>query len=128
MYLLRLLSIAVTAFLAVACNGQAQQSGTALHEAEDVGLMVQPFNLTVEDIEEDADLLDQAGEEIGAIESVLVDANGRPTAIAAEIGSFIGTSEKTVVISLDRLQVNADDDLVTTLTKDDLQHLPTWDG
>jgi hypothetical protein len=57
---------------------------------------------------------------------VLVDANGRPTAIAAEIGSFIGTSEKTVVISLDRLQVNADDDLVTTLTKDDLQRLPTW--
>ena len=128
MYLSRFLPVVATAFLAMACNGQAQQPGTALHEAEDIGLMVQPFNLTVEDIEEDADLLDQAGEEIGAIEAVLVDTSGRPAAIAAEIGSFIGRGEKTVVIGLDQLQVNADNDLVVTLTKDNLQRLPAWDG
>ena len=43
------------------------------------------------------------------------DASGKPAAIAAKVGSFIGTSERTLVIGLDRLQVNADGDLVTAL-------------
>ena len=67
MHLSRLLSTVAMAFLAIACNSQAQQPGAALHEVEDLGLMVQPLNLSVEDIEEDADLLDQAGEEVGAM-------------------------------------------------------------
>ncbi len=122
------LSLVATAFLAVACSGQAQQSDTALREAEDSDLIVQPFNLTIEGIEEDADLLNPSSEEVGAIEAVLVDASGRPVAITAEVGSFLGMDEMTVVIGLDRLQVNADGDLVTALTGEELQRLPAWNG
>jgi hypothetical protein len=122
------LPLAAAAFLAVACSGQAQQTDTALREAEDGELIVEPFDLTIEDIEEDADLLGPSGEEVGAIEAVLVDAGGRPAAITAEVGSFVGTDEKTVVIGLDRLQVNADGDLVTVLTGEELQRLPAWEG
>jgi hypothetical protein len=57
---------------------------------------------------------------------VLVDANGQPAAIAAEVGGFLGIGQKTVVISLDRLQPK-DDDLVTTLSKEDLGALQAWD-
>ena len=46
-------------------------------EAADDDMMVQPFNMSVEDLE-DADLVDPAGEEIGEVEEVLVDANGKP--------------------------------------------------
>ena len=122
------LSLAAAALLAVACSGQAQQPNAALREAEDSDQIVQPFNLTIEDIQEDADLLSPSGEEVGAIEAVLVDAGGRPAAITAEVGSFFGTDEKTVVIGLDRLQVNADGDLLTALTGEELQRLPAWDG
>jgi hypothetical protein len=127
MHLSRLLSTVAMAFLAIACNSQAQQPGAALHEVEDLGLMVQPLNLSVEDIEEDADLLDQAGEEVGAIESVLADGSGQPAAITAEVGSFAGADEKTVVIALDRLQVDDDGDLVVQMSREELQRLPAWD-
>lgn len=128
----RFLPMAAAAFLAIACTGQAQQgqaqqTGAALREAEDAELTVPPFDLTVGDIEEDADLLDQAGAEVGAIESVLVDADGRPAAIAAEVGSFLGGEERTVAIPLGRLQVDDDGDLVTTLTREQLQRLPAWE-
>lgn len=136
MHLWRFLPMAAAAFLAMACTGQgqqggvqqaqAQQAGTGLSEAEDDELTVQPFDLTVGEIEEDADLLNQAGEEVGAIDSVLVDAGGRPAAIAAEVGSFAGGEERTVVIGLDRLRVDDDGDLVTTLSKEELQRLPVW--
>src|SRR5688572_15294484 len=128
MHLSRFLFTIATTCLVIACNSQAQQPSTTLHEVEDVGLMVQPFNLTVEDIEEDADLLNQAGNEVGSIEAVLADSSGRPAAITAEVGSFVGTDEKTVVIDLDQLQVDDDGDLVVKLTNDELQRLPGWDG
>lgn len=122
MRLSRLLPMVVAAFLAVACNGRAQQVDAGLQEAEDTDLVVQPFDLTVEDVEEDAELLNQAGEEIGAIVSVLLDSSGRPAAISAEVG------ERTVVIGLDRLQADDDGDLVTALTQEELQRLPAWEG
>jgi hypothetical protein len=128
MRLSRFLPLGGAALLVMACSGEVQPTEAALQEAEDSDLVVQPLDLTVGDIEEDADLLNQAGEEVGAIEVVLVDASGRPVAIAAEVGSFQGASERSVVISLDRLQANPEDDLVTTLTKEELLRLPAWDG
>ena len=128
MRLSRFMSLGGIALLVAACSGEVQRTSAALQEAEDSDQVVQPFDLTVGEIEEDADLLNQAGEEVGAIEVVLVDASGRPVAIAAEVGSFQGTSEKTVAIGLDRLQVNPEDDLVTTLTKEELLRLPAWEG
>jgi hypothetical protein len=124
MHLARFLPAVAAAFLAVAGPTQAQQSGTVLREADDDDMVVQPFNLKIEDLE-DADLENQAGDDIGDIENVLVDANGQPAAITAEVGGFLGMGQKIVVISLDRLQLK-DDDLVTTLTKEELGALETW--
>jgi hypothetical protein len=119
------LAFVALAFVAVTSSAQAQQTGTVLREAEDDDMMVQPFNMKVEDLE-DANLVNQAGDDIGDVEKVLVDANGQPAAIAAEVGGFLGIGQKTVVISLDRLQPK-DDDLVTTLSKEDLGALQAWD-
>jgi hypothetical protein len=134
----RLTLVVAAAFLAAACSGAAQSGdpaqsegsaqpgGSALQEADDTELVVDPFDLTVGEIEEDADLLNQAGEEVGAIVSVLVQ-GGRAVAITAEIPGTTG-EEREVVIGLDRLQVNPDDDLVTTLSVQELQRLPAWEG
>src|SRR5215213_5058081 len=121
----RFLPMVAAASLALASAAQAQQTGTLLREAENDDMMVQPLNMKVEDLE-DADLVNQAGDDIGDVEKVLVDANGQPAAIATEVGGFLGIGQKTVVISLDRLQPK-DDDLVTTLSKEDLGALQAWD-
>ena len=128
MPVLHFLPALAAALLALAAPADAQQAagGIALREAADDDMMVQPFNMSVEDLE-DVDLVDPAGEEIGEVEEVLVDANGQPAAITAEVGGFLGVGQKMVVIGLDRLQLK-DDDLVILLSKEQLAGLQSWGG
>jgi hypothetical protein len=120
-------AVAAAALLSIAGPSLAQQAGgPVLREATDDELVVQPFNKTVEDLE-DAALVSEAGEAIGEIEEVLVDANGQPAAVTAEIGGFLGVGQRTVVIGLDRLQLK-DDDLATRLTKEELEAMQAWGG
>ena len=122
-----LLLAAAVALLTVASLAQAQQaSSTVLREATGE-VMVQPFNKSSTELE-DMNLLSHTGEEIGEVENVLVDENGQPVAITAEIGGFLGVGQKTVVIGFDRLQLKGEDepDLATTLTKEEMQGLEAW--
>jgi hypothetical protein len=116
------------ALLALAAPAHAQQAAgdVTLREATDDDLMVPPFNLSVEDLE-DADLVDPAGAEIGEVEEVLVDADGQPAAITAEVGGFLGVGQKMAVIGLDRLQLK-DGDLVILLSKEQLGSLQSRSG
>lgn len=100
------------------------QQQPVLREADD-DLVVAAFNRSVDEIE-DADLLNAAGEEIGEVEEVLVDAGGRAVAIVADVGDFLGIGDKEVIIGLDLVELRGDD-LVTTLTREELAGLPIWD-
>ncbi len=100
------------------------QQQPALREADD-DLVVAAFNRSVDDIE-DADLLNAAGEEIGEVEEVLVDASGQAVAIVADVGDVLGIGDKEVIIGLDRVELRGDD-LVTSLTREELAGLPIWD-
>ena len=127
MHLVGLLPAAAVALLTVASLAQAQQaSSTVLREATGE-VMVQPFNNSSTELE-DMNLLSHTGEEIGEVENVLVDENGQPVAITAEIGGFLGVGQKTVVIGFDRLQLKGEDepDLATTLTREEMQGLEAW--
>ena len=103
----------------------AQQGATGLHEADDDGMMVQPFNVSVDDLE-DMDLYGPGGEEIGEIEEVLADGSGKPVAVAAEVGGFLGVGEKAVTIGLDQLRLDGEH-LVAGMTKEQLEALPEWE-
>ena len=86
---------------------RAQQTteATAYQEAEDDDMVVQPFNLTVDDLE-DMDLKSAAGDDIGEVEEVLTDGTGQPVAVAVEVGGFLGIGEREVVLPLDQLQLD----------------------
>jgi hypothetical protein len=120
----RFLPAIAAALLANAAPAQAQPTGTVLREAGD-DVLVQPFNKPAEDLE-GTDIVTQGGDEIGEVKHVLMDAGGQPVAVAAEVGGFLGIGQKMVVIGLDRLQPK-DDDLATTLGKEELQGLQAWD-
>jgi sporulation protein YlmC with PRC-barrel domain len=65
------------------------------------------------------------GEEIGEVYDVLVDASGKPVAVSADVGGFLGVGEKGVVIGLD--QATADGDhLKVNMTKDQIKALPAY--
>ena len=115
--------------LAVPSQGQGQHAGSAVLREPSGEVMVPPFNLSSTELE-DMNLLSDTGEEIGEIEKVLVDENGQPAAVTAEIGGYLGVGQKIVVIGLDRLQLRGDDepDLATTYTKEELQGMQAWPG
>ena len=98
---------------------------TGLHEADDDDMMVQPFNVSVDDLE-DMELYGPGGEEIGEVEEVLADGSGQPVAVAAEVGGFLGVGERSVTIGLDQLRLDGEH-LVSGLTKEQLEALPEWE-
>jgi uncharacterized protein YrrD len=118
--------LAATALALAPLALAAQQSSdvSAYQEAEDDDMVVQPFNRTVDDIE-DLDLKNADGDEIGEVEEVLIDASGQPVAIAVEAGGFLGIGEREVVLGLDQVQL-VDDDLVTSADKATIEGLPDW--
>jgi hypothetical protein len=98
---------------------------TGLHEAEDDDMMVQPFNVSVDDLE-DMDLYGPGGEEIGEVEEVLADGSGQPIAVAAEVGGYLGVGERDVTIGLDQLRLEGEH-LVSSMTREQLEALPEWE-
>jgi hypothetical protein len=121
-----ILALALAALLGSASLAAAQQQQAVTFKAiEDDSTVIQPWNLTVDRIE-DMDLVDGSGNDIGDIEAVLTDASGQPAAVAAEVGGFLGIGDKEVIVGLDQLRVNGEH-LVTTLSKEQLEALPEWD-
>jgi hypothetical protein len=116
---------AAVALAPLAALAQQTADSAVYKEAEDDDMVVQPFNISVDEIE-DMDLKNQAGDDIGEIEEVLVDGSGQPVAVAVEVGGFLGIGEHEAVLGLDQLTV-MDDHFVTALDKDAVEALPHWD-
>jgi hypothetical protein len=122
---LSLLAASALALAPLAAAAQQSLDVTTLQEAEDDDLVVPPFGITVDDID-DMDLMNADGEEIGEIEEVLLDAGGQPVAVSVEVDDFLGMGEREVVFGLDGLQLT-DDDFVTSVDKATVEALPEWD-
>jgi hypothetical protein len=100
----------------------AQQSVSDLKEVDDDDVVVQPFDRTVDDLE-DMDLKTAAGEEIGEVEEVLMDGSGQPVALAIEVDDL---DDEERVFRLDQLRLDGGD-LVTDLSSSEVEALPAWD-
>ena len=119
-----LCAAAVLALAPLAAAAQQSLDVSGYKEAEDDDLVVEPFNLSVDQIE-DMDVKTAAGEEVGDIEEVLTDTSGQPVAVSLEVGGFLGIGEREVVVGLDQLQL-ADDDFVIDADKAMVEGLPDW--
>jgi PRC-barrel domain protein len=108
MKLQRLLPVLTVAALATTGGALAQQAaapGAAAghQEVRDERLVVQPFNLTVDQID-DMDVHGPGGEKIGEVDEVLMDSTGRPVAaVSVEVGGFLGIGGREVIVGFDRL-------------------------
>ena len=78
------------------------QDATGVHKADGDDMLVQPFIVSVDDLE-DMEIYSAGRDEVGEIEAVLVDGTGKPIAVATDVGGFLGMGEKDVVIGLDQL-------------------------
>jgi hypothetical protein len=119
------LAAAALVFAPLVVAAQHAVDITAYREAEDDDLVVQPFNLTIDQIE-DMDLRGGGGEEIGEVDEVLIDAAGQPVAVTLEVGGFLGVGDREVVLGLDQLKL-LDDQFVTDADKATIEALPDWE-
>jgi len=120
----------LTASLLVAAGTTMAQLPTApgavagYREVKDERLVVQPFNLTVDQID-DMTVHSMGGEKIGEIDEVLMDASGQPIAVSVEVGRFLGAPDREVIVGFDQLRLDRDR-FVTSLTRAQIEALPHW--
>ena len=112
------LAVLAAAALALAPLAVAAQQGISHYKEADDDMRIEAFDRSVDDIE-DMELKTADGDDMGEIEEVLLDADGRPVALAVEVGG------REVVLDLDEVRLE-DDDLVTSANKAALKRLPEW--
>lgn len=106
--------------------GSAFSQATAYTELDDDAFVVEPFNLTVDEIE-DMDIYGPGDDDqIGEIEEVLVDSSGNVAGFAVETEGFLGFGGEDVIVGIDQLQL-VGDHFNTSLTEDQLEALPRWE-
>jgi len=91
---------------------------------EDQKLVVQPFNLTVDKIHR-MDVVASNGEQIGDINHVLTDRNGRVTAMTVTTGGVLGLGAREHIVPLGDLKLQGDR-FMTSLRKDQIERLPVY--
>ncbi len=75
---------------------------------------------------DDMNVVTPNGDKIGDVEEVLMDMSGNVVAVTVEAGGFLGVGDDEVIIALDQLRLE-NEQLVTTMTKEQIEALPKWD-
>lgn len=77
---------------------------------------------------DDVDIMSSTNnEDVGEVETVLVDDSGQPVAYVVEIDDgFLDLGDSEVVMNVDDLTWE-DDHYTTSMTSEDVEELPTWD-
>ena len=121
MYRYLMITVALIGAVGLA-HAQQPTTGSApsLVEVEDEAMMVEHFNLSVKQLE-DMELTESGGKRIGEVEDVLMTPEGKITALAVEV-----VGDKEVMVGLDQLRRQGDV-LVTDLTEEQVEALPSWD-
>jgi len=130
--------LVVAMFLALgilaACGSTPQPAGptaasTGLKPPKYDDLIVPSLYMTVAQLKR-RDVVGPVGEPIGGIEAVLADDTGKVVAVVVEVGGFLGIGEKEVLVRLDQLRPDPrhlDSQLITTMTREEMEALPEWD-
>jgi hypothetical protein len=102
----------------------ATGSVSPLVEAKAKAMMVESFNLSVDQLE-DMGIHGVGGKRIGEVDEVLMTSEGKIAALAVEVGGFLGIGDKEVVMELNQLRREGDT-LMTDLTKEQIEALQSW--
>ena len=76
------------------------------------------------------DVIDPEGNTVGEVADLMLDSSQKITHVLIGVGGFLGIGERTVAVELDELSVDGtgdDGDLVTRMTKEQLEALPAYE-
>ncbi len=72
------------------------------------------------------DLHTADGTEIGEINNVVISKDGKQAAAVLGVGGFLGLGERDVAIPLEKISMNADDQLTTTMSKETIRAMEPY--
>ncbi|RYH01224.1 PRC-barrel domain containing protein [Salipiger sp. IMCC34102] len=76
---------------------------------------------------DDIKVVDAAGERIGEVETVLINASGMPAALVVEVDDgFLDLGDREVVVEMDALTWD-NGQYTTAMTPEEMENLPVWD-
>ncbi|MEX2455507.1 MAG: PRC-barrel domain-containing protein [Rhodospirillaceae bacterium] len=74
------------------------------------------------------DVKNAAGEDIGEVDSVIIDENGEVAAVVVSVGGFLGIGARNVAIDWSQIQMQPEGELVgASLTKEQLKAMPEYE-
>jgi hypothetical protein len=73
------------------------------------------------------DIVDITGANVGAISDIIVDSQGNPTLLMVDVGGFLGIGTRTVALDPSTITFEQQGDLLTSLTKDQIELLPAYE-
>ena len=114
---------AAASIVALSVSAQAQQTSDYIEVDSDS--QVVSLDLSVDEIK-DMTVVDGNGDKVGEVDEVLGKPDGEPTALAVEVGGFLGVGDHNAIIPLDQVKLE-NDQIQVGMSKDDIQNLPTWD-
>ena len=123
MYRATFLASALTLALTAGAS-HAQQAPSAMMEAENDDVIVEPFGITIDQLD-DYDVYGVGGEEIGEVDDVLVDQTGQPVALAIEVGGFLGVGGKEVIVPLEQISVQSER-VILDMSREQIEALEEW--
>jgi sporulation protein YlmC with PRC-barrel domain len=71
----------------------------------------------------------KAGEEVGEVTDIVLDAEGKVVAVVIGVGGFLGVGQKDVAVSFTTLQETTKDgkkQMMVNLTKEELENAPSY--
>ncbi len=99
----------------------APSTGTAAEPGGD------SMKITAEELL-DRSVVTANGEDVGEIQSVIVDSEGSVTSLVVGIGGFLGLGERDVALNWDQINMSAEGDVITlNMTKEELEGLPEYE-
>jgi sporulation protein YlmC with PRC-barrel domain len=74
-------------------------------------------------------VVDTAGNSVGEVNDLMLDAENKVASVMIDVGGFLGIGERTVALEASSLTVQEgeDGDLVTSMTKEQIEALPAYE-
>jgi uncharacterized protein YrrD len=80
----------------------------------------------------DRDVLNDQGQEIGEIEDIIIDNDGKVAGVLVSVGGFLGIGEKNVAMQFKDFTITRDDDgaplVKSSISSQALESAPAVDG
>jgi hypothetical protein len=113
--------------LALAAPGSTQTVTGTPDEALPSAPQSGPVGTTLPEDLLGRDIVDITGNDVGTVDDVVVDSQGKASLMMVDVGGFLGIGSRTVALDAATITLEQEGDLVSSLTREQIELLPAYE-